>query len=148
MLQGTPVALSITPRLMLRTPVDPREHAMAAKNGERSSSSPATPTQSWPRRSPPLPRDPLAAAVVRRFADMEIFVEIRRTPRRGPASAVSLSNRPRSAPRQSTSSLSWKAIRAIEIERAPCRHPRERQQLQVAQAFGAGAGSVAVELRS
>ena len=43
---------------------------------ERSSSSPAIPTPLWPSAIADYLKTPMTKAVVRRFADMEIFVEI------------------------------------------------------------------------
>src|SRR3954462_9219465 len=60
---------------MLRTLVDPQENAMAAKNGAIK----LVAGNSNPKLAEAIASylaTPLAAAVVRRFADMEIFVEI------------------------------------------------------------------------
>src|SRR3954465_6820144 len=60
---------------MLRTLVGPQEHAMAAKNGAIK----LVAGNSNPKLAEAIASylaTPLAAAVVRRFADMEIFVEI------------------------------------------------------------------------
>jgi ribose-phosphate pyrophosphokinase len=60
---------------MLRTLIDPQEHAMAAKNGAIK----LVAGNSNPKLAEAIASylaTPMAAAVVRRFADMEVFVEI------------------------------------------------------------------------